>query len=87
MDEVKVKLPKGIEEWMEILIAEGLYATKAEIINDALRRLIESELPMLIAPHKYYWKKLKSEGDVEISEEELDKKMNSKITGIKTEGV
>ncbi len=73
MEEVKVKLPKGIEERMEILIAEGLYTSKAEIINDALRRLIESELSVLIVPHKYYWKKLKSEEDVEISEEELDK--------------
>ncbi len=73
MQELKVKLPKGIEERMEILIAEGLYASKAEIINDALRRLIESELSVLISSHKYYWMKLKSEKDVEISEEDLDK--------------
>ncbi|MBU4373054.1 MAG: hypothetical protein KKD69_06695 [Euryarchaeota archaeon] len=39
----------------------------------ALRRLIESELSVLINSHKYYWKKLKSEKDVEISEEDMDK--------------
>jgi len=73
MKEIIVKLPKGIEERMEILIAENLYANKTEIINDALRRLIESELSVLINSHKYYWKKLKSEKDVEISEVYLDK--------------
>ncbi len=73
MEEAIVKLPKGIEERMEILIAENLYANKNEIINDALRRLIESELSVLINSHKYYWKKLKSEKDIEISENDLDK--------------
>jgi len=72
MTELKIKLPKGIEERMEILIAEGLYNSKEELINDALRRLIEREFLMLTAPHKYYWKKLKSEIDVEISEDELE---------------
>jgi Arc/MetJ-type ribon-helix-helix transcriptional regulator len=72
MTEMNVKLPKGIEERMEILIAEGLYASKAEIISDALRRLIERELSVLIAPYRYYWNKLKYLEDVEISEEELD---------------
>jgi len=51
MEEMIVKLPKGIEERMEILIAENLYANKTEIINDALRRLIESELSVLINSH------------------------------------
>lgn len=73
VEEVRVKLSKGIEERMGILIAEGLYASKAEIISDALRRLIERELSVLIAPYRYYWNKLKSLEDVEISEEELDK--------------
>ncbi len=73
MEEMIVKLPKGIEERMEILIAENLYDNKTEIINDALRRLIESELSVLINSHKYYWKKLKSEKDIEISEDDLDK--------------
>lgn len=73
MGEMTIKLPKGIEEQMEILIAEDLYANKAEIINDALRRLIKSELSVLINSHKYYWKKLKSEKDVDISEDDLDK--------------
>ena len=73
MEEMIVKLPKGIEERMEILIAENLYANKTEIINDALRRLIESELSVLINSHKYYWKKPKSEKDVEILGDDLDR--------------
>lgn len=72
MEEVTVKLPRGIEDRMEILIAEGLYSSKTEIISDALRRLIEKELSVLITPHKYYWNKLKSMDDVEISEDELN---------------
>jgi len=72
MEEMTVKLPRGIENRMEILIAEGLYASKTEIISDALRRLIERELSVFISPHKYYWNKLKSLEDVEISEDELD---------------
>ena len=31
MEEMIVKLPKGIEERMEILIAENLYANKTEV--------------------------------------------------------
>lgn len=72
MAEVKVTLPRGVEERMEILIGMGLYDSKEELINDALRRLIEREFLVLTASHRYYWERLKSESDVDVSEDELE---------------
>ncbi|MBU4075299.1 MAG: hypothetical protein KKI06_01050 [Euryarchaeota archaeon] len=39
----------------------------------SIQKVDESELLVLINSHKYYWKKLKSEKDVKVSEDDLDK--------------
>lgn len=65
MDTVlKVKIPHGLEENMDILLKEGIYSNKNEIIVDAIRRLMDKELGEQIHPHDYYWKKLKSEKSI-----------------------
>ncbi len=69
---LKVKIPHGLEESMDILLKEGIYSNKNEIVVDAIRRLIDTELKEQIHPHDYYWKKLKSEKSIEVSEDDLD---------------
>lgn len=70
---LKVKIPHGLEESMDILLKEGIYFDKNEIIVDAIRKLMDKKLGEQIHPHDYYWKKLKSEKSIEISEDELDR--------------
>jgi len=70
---LQLKIPIGLIECMDLLINEGLYSDREEIVKDAIRRLLELQIERFIPPYKYYWEKLKLEESIDIEEEKIDK--------------
>ncbi len=48
MSVTQIRLPKGLEKELDVLVDSGFYATKSDAVRDAVRRLILDKMVGII---------------------------------------